>query len=136
MNIDDSEFEPLVPLTSSPGSVTGPRLAYCVRKHRTAKKGPRLTLSIRPDLVEAMGVSDGDYLRIDVVAGKGLARLQALEHKCPTGGSRQVKVLATGRGKWSLPWCGQIAKLFPEGSGIALEEIEAAQTKVLFRLPA
>lgn len=127
-------FKPLKP-GGRPG--LGVRMGYTTHAQKGKNKGKcvMLAFSICDDLIRALKVKSGDYLRLDADTTTGMARL------LPVGAlgvsSRVVHVTASGRGDWSIPYTGEIKDTFPlvpnmtslNGAHVSAEE------GLLFELP-
>jgi len=91
----------------------GVQMGYTTHAQKGKNKGKcvMLAFSICDDLIRALKVKSGDYLRLDADTTAGMARL------LPVGAlgasSRVVHLNKSGRGEWAIPYTGEIKETFP-----------------------
>lgn len=117
------------------GGIAGMPFGYSIinRQPKAGKNGS-LCIVIGSDLVRAWKMRDGQAIRIDADVKAKYARLT------PVAGlgraSRKLKVKASGRAEFRMPYSGDIVGAFPVPKGMTeLAGAEVTSDGLLFRLP-
>lgn len=113
----------------------GARFAYSIRRANKSA-GPRLRVSISPELMSKTGWQDGDWLRLEVDAKARLGRLLQVITAGEAVRRVDVPCAATGRGNYELPCTGEVPNYFPAAT--AMQEMEVVEVKageITFELP-
>jgi hypothetical protein len=120
----------LIPLEPTARSAAGVLLGYSL-----LNKGKTLCISIHPDLVRKMKITNGAPLRLDGDLKEGVAQLTIMASM--TGkATRRVHLSASGRGEWNIPYSGVIKEAFAVVNGMTpLTDVSTSTDGLMFALP-
>lgn len=131
-----ANFIPLEPVLTSGFRPGQPAVLYSVVP-RAAKSGERLRIYLRPDMAKAMGLKQGDLLRLDGDLTAGLGRLVRVATK-EGQATREVEVRKSGSGVWLIRRSGLVAEAFPsvaKGKTVELRQARVTADGLVFELP-
>lgn len=133
------EAPSLVPSTPPAGFKDGQKLVYCIKPGGKKKGGPKLVISIHPDVAEECGFEDLDFARVDYDTSRGVGVLIASEEDCGTGATTNLhKAGNQGVLRWEMPCKGPVAAVFGTevtNTTFPLEVIGTKPAKLFFKLP-
>ena len=126
----------LIPLEPVGRAAAGVFLGYTLLNRKEQGGTPTLCISIHPDLVRKLKVKKGDPLRLDgdLKARMGqLTLVAAATHKAARG----IRLAASGRGEFCIPWSGLVKEAFPDVKHMTpLAGAEVTSEGLQFQLPA